>query len=73
MVYSDAQKLSIYRWRAKARETPHYKEKIRAYNQTNYENVMADPDRHEQHLARARWHRYYAAEPLCDVRRLFRG
>ncbi len=45
MVYSEAQKQATYRYRAKVRDTPAFKEKVRLYTARGWERKKEDPDR----------------------------
>ena len=71
MTYTDSQKRATYRYREKVRQTDAFKAKVREYNRRSYASTVENPAKLAKHNDRARWQRYYAADHLRDVRRLF--
>lgn len=72
MPYSEAQKRATYRYRAKVKDTEHFKEKVREYVARHWETLKDDPDRLERkrEYERAAYHRQ-PDRILTSIRRLF--
>ena len=71
MTYGESQKRATYRYRAKIRDTEAFKEKTRQYCTKSYAKSLENPTKIAHRYDVAKWVRYYAADYLRDIRRLF--
>ena len=71
MTYGPAQKIAIYKYRSKIRQSDDFKAKVKIYNATQYAILMENPEKLAHRLELSKWARYYASDCTRDVRRLF--
>jgi hypothetical protein len=71
MTYSDSQKRATYNYRKKVQATAAFKTKVREYNRKNYASIVENPTKLAKVNDKARLQRYYSADIVRDIRRLF--